>query len=170
MGRFIDSRCRSLVVGRVWGVTPLLARVWGVLGIGLDWIGLDWIGLDWIDWIDWIGPFSLARCFPRFYASPPSPLEFGAFLKSAQNSSHELLFDGSSKIDVRSRGVAKNAKMHTVSNGRLHFPKKRRKLERRGGGAHRIVEITERAKTEGREVPGRSRTKDPSFSSRTWKR
>ena len=46
LGRFVDSRCRSLGVGRVWGVTPLLARVWGVLGIGLDWIGLDLIGFD----------------------------------------------------------------------------------------------------------------------------
>ena len=46
LGRLFDSRCRSLGVGRVWGVTPLLARVWGLFLIGLDWIGLDWIGLD----------------------------------------------------------------------------------------------------------------------------
>ena len=42
-------------------------------------IQLDLIRIG-LDWIDGIGHLPLARCFPRFYASPPSPLEFGAFL------------------------------------------------------------------------------------------
>ena len=113
---------------------------------------------------------SLARCFPRFYASPPSSLEFGAFLKSAQNSSQKLLFDGLSKIDVSLvRGCKKCKNAHGLESEASFSPKT---MQTRGGrgGTHRIVENTERAKTEGRPQAGRSRLQDPSFSSRTWKR
>jgi hypothetical protein len=88
--RFYASPPSSLEFGRFWDWIGLdwIGLDWiGLDWIGLDWIGLDWIGLDWIglDWIDGIGHLSLARCFPRFYASPPSPLEFGAFLKSGSH-------------------------------------------------------------------------------------
>ena len=48
LGRFVDSRCRSLGVfhDSVRHTPPRSG-----LGLFLDWIGLDWIGLDWIDGI-----------------------------------------------------------------------------------------------------------------------
>ena len=105
---------------------------------------------------------SLARRFPRFCASPPSPLEFGTFLKSAQNSSQKLLFDGLSKIDVSlERGCKKCKNAHCLER-EASFSQKTTQTRAADGVAHRIVEITERVKTEGRQVPGRSRLYGPS--------
>ena len=89
-------------------------------------------------------------CFPRFCAPPPSPLGFGTFLKRAQNSSHELLFDGLSKNDVSLERGCKKCKNANGLEREASFSKKTTQTRRAEGGPHRIVEITERAKTEGR--------------------
>jgi hypothetical protein len=160
---------------------------------------LDWIGLDWIDSIklDWIGSnwIELDRQkTPQTRAGrgvthriventeratndqshqsnsiKSNPIQSNP--KKPPNSSQKLLFDGLSKIDVPlERGCKKCKNAHDLEWEASFYPKKQTTQTRAARGVtQRIMEITERVKTEGRSQAGRSRLYGPSFSSRTWK-